>query len=115
MFFRLTIVSRGRLGIRYLDEAAAAGRKDRSIPLGQLDDLRVMVDGSAVEVFANGGAEVFASRWFCPEKDQLAITSTFAGKGVAYPMANTMAKMYAEAAAVAPVLKMPGWNETIPH
>ena len=105
----------GRLGIRYLDEQAAAGRKDRSIPLDCLDDLRVMVDGSAVEIFANGGAEVFASRWFCPEKADLAIANSFTAAGSVYPMANLMAEMYADAADKAPVLELPGWNETVPH
>ena len=105
----------GRLGIRYLDEAAAAGRKDRSIPLDELHDLRVMVDGSAIEIFANNGAETFASRWFCPEQPDLHIVSSFAASGTAYPMANTMAEMYEEAATRAPILKMPGWNETIEH
>ena len=105
----------GRLGIRYLDERAAAGRKDRSIPLDRLDDLRVLVDGSAVEVFANGGAETFASRWFCPEKADLDIESTFKAAGSVYPMANLMAEMYADAAGKAPTLELPGWNETVPH
>ena len=105
----------GRLGIRYLDEASAAGRKDRSIPLAELCDLRVLVDGSAIEIFANDGAETFASRWFGPEKADLTVTSTFTTAGTIWPMADTMADMYAEAAGRAPVLKMPGWNETIPH
>ena len=105
----------GRLGIRYLDEASAAGRKDRSIPLDQLSDLRVLVDGSAVEIFANAGAEVFASRWFCPEKEDLSIASTFSAAGTVYPMTNTMAEMYEIAATQAPVIDFLGWNETIPH
>lgn len=103
----------GRLGIRYLDEVSAAGRADRSIPLAELHDLRVLVDGSAVEVFANGGAEVFASRWFCPEKEELAVRSSFATGGTLFPMADTMAEMYAHAQV--PDLTLPGWNETIAH
>jgi beta-fructofuranosidase len=107
----------GRLGIRYLDEAAAAGRQDRSIPLDALDNLRVLVDGSAVEVFANDGAEVFASRWFCPEKESLVIASTFAHGGSIWSMKDVMGKEYAFARemGLAPDLAMPGWNETIPH
>ena len=103
----------GRLGIRYLNEEAAAGRTDRSIPLTELHNLRVLVDGSAIEIFANDGAEVFASRWFCPEKEDLQIASTFASAGTVWTMENTMASMYEEAAGKAPILKMPGWNETI--
>ena len=105
----------GRLGIRYLNEASAAGRKDRSIPLDTLSDLRILVDGSAIEIFANKGAETFASRWFGPERDDLAVASTFAAHGVAYPMENTMAQMYEQAASQAPILAMPAWNLTIPH
>ena len=105
----------GRFGIRYLDQVGAAGRTDRSIPLDRLDNLRVMVDGSAVEIYANDGAEVFASRWFCPEKADLHIASGFAATGTVYPMANTMAEMYATAAAKAPDLELPGWNVTIEH
>ena len=105
----------GRLGIRYLDEKSAAGRQDRSIPLDRLDNLRVMVDGSAIEIFANDGAEVFASRWFCPEQPDLHIENSFATTGTVYPMANTMAEMYEEAHDRAPILELPGWNETIEH
>ncbi|MBM6907240.1 MULTISPECIES: glycoside hydrolase family 32 protein [Collinsella] len=36
-------------------------------------DLRVLVDGSAVEVFADGGRIVFATRWF-PRADELTVT-----------------------------------------
>ena len=107
----------GRLGIRYLDEAAAAGRQDRSIPLNALDNLRVLVDGSAVEVFANDGAEVFASRWFCPEKESLAVASSFAGTGIVWPLEDVMSEEYRVATELgeAPDLDLPGWNETTPH
>ncbi|MDI9589499.1 MAG: glycoside hydrolase family 32 protein [Acidobacteriota bacterium] len=101
----------GRLGVRYLDEASSAGRTSRSIPLDGLDDLRVLVDGSVVEIFANGGAETFASRWFCPEAADLRVACTLSATGTVYPMADTMAQMYATAEA--PVLDLPGWNETI--
>ena len=107
----------GRLGIRYLDGASAAGRQDRSIPLDALGDLRVLVDGSAVEVFANGGAEVFASRWFCPQKEHLAVASSFAGTGIVWPLEDVMSEEYRVATELgeAPDLDLPGWNETIPH
>ena len=99
----------GRLGIRYLDETSAAGRKDRSIPLDALCDLRVLVDGSAVEIFANGGAETFASRWFGPEKAELDVSCSLAATGTVWPMRDTMAQMYATAEA--PVIDFVGWNE----
>jgi hypothetical protein len=77
----------------------------------------VLVDGSAVEVFANDGAEVFASRWFCPQKESLAVANTFAHGGSLWPMEDVMGKEYAFAKekGLAPDLAMPGWNETVPH
>lgn len=102
-------LERGRLGIRYLDEAAAAGRQERSVPVDGLADLRILVDGSAVEVFANGGAEVFASRWFCPERPDLTISNSFAAQCSVWPMEDVMSGVYATARA--PELHLPGWNE----
>jgi beta-fructofuranosidase len=99
----------GRLGIRYLDETSAAGRKDRSIPLDALCDLRVLVDGSAVEIFANDGAETFASRWFGPEKAELDVSCSLTATGTVWPMRDTMAQMYATAEA--PIIDFVGWNE----
>jgi hypothetical protein len=70
-----------------------------------------------VEVFANDGAEVFASRWFCPKKESLAVANTFAHGGSLWPMEDVMGKEYAFAKekGLAPDLAMPGWNETVPH
>lgn len=99
----------GRLGIRYLEQSAAAGRQERSVPLEGLSDLRVLVDGSAVEIFANGGAEVFASRWFCPEEKNLSVIVSFASEWTVWPMENVLADLYATA--TAPDLDLPGWNE----
>lgn len=98
-----------RLGIRYLVADHAAGRRERSVPLKKLRDLRVLVDGSAVEVFANDGAEVFASRWFCAEQPDLEVTNSFAtASGTVWAMEDTMSEVYASAQA--PDLKMPGFR-----
>ena len=101
----------GRLGIRYLDERAAAGRQARSVPADELFDLRVLVDGSAVEVFANDGAITFASRWFCDERPQLAISSSFSADGTVWPMEDVMSDVYASA--VVPDIALPGWNQEL--
>jgi len=51
------------------------------VPLdgGKLDDLRVLVDGSTVEVYANGGATVFSTRWFPHGEKGLRVRASFAG------------------------------------
>ncbi len=97
----------GTLSIRYLDARAAAGRQDRYIPLASLTDLRILVDGSVVEVYVNGGREVFSCRWFPHGEDALRILSTLdATEGHAWEMEDRMAQMYATA--IAPDLEQPG-------
>jgi sucrose-6-phosphate hydrolase SacC (GH32 family) len=39
-------------------------RTERQCPLSHADEIRVLIDGSAVEVFFNGGLRNFATRWF---------------------------------------------------
>ena len=85
----------GRLGLRYRNAQSAAGREERSIPCSALNDLRVFVDGSVVEVYANGGSSVFSSRWFCEQRSSVGITSTFACKSACvWPLEDTMSKVY---------------------
>jgi beta-fructofuranosidase len=99
----------GRLGVRYLDKHSAAGRQERSIPLDALRDVRMLVDGSAVEVYANGGAEVFSCRWFCTEAPDLAVTCSFDARRVtAWTMEDVMSDVYT--IAQAPDLTWPGWK-----
>ena len=60
----------GELVLRFLDavpgaqQGLGAGRTERRVPFEHLDNLRVLVDSSAVEVFANDGARALATRWF---------------------------------------------------
>lgn len=57
----------GSLTLRFTARGTAsigAGRTERSCAVENLSDVRVLVDSSAVEVFANGGRIVFATRWF---------------------------------------------------
>ncbi|MDO4797790.1 MAG: glycoside hydrolase family 32 protein [Coriobacteriales bacterium] len=99
----------GRLGIRYLQATHAAGRDERSVPLDCLRDVRVLVDGSAVEVYANDGAQVFSSRWFSGEGTSLAVHTSFAAREAhAWPMEDVLSEMYATAQA--PSITLPGWN-----
>ena len=97
----------GKLGVRYPTPEQGRGREERSIPLPHLDDLRVLVDGSVVEVYANGGTEVFSTRWFCDERSDLEVTCDFdASAATAYAMEDVLHEMYATAQA--PDIAMPG-------
>ena len=52
------------LALRFTDDAVGCGRVERSVSCVDLRDMRVLIDSSAVEVFANDGALAFATRWF---------------------------------------------------
>ena len=70
----------GTFGIHFADTAAgkeaAAGRSERFIRLETLRNIRIVVDASCVEVYANDGMEVFSTRWF-PAENKLRIRSNF--------------------------------------
>lgn len=86
----------GRFGVRYLVEKHAGGRSERSISLDELRSLRVLVDGSVVEAYVNGGRHVFSSRWFCEELCELAVVATFAFEmGRIWTMEDVLSDMYA--------------------
>ena len=68
--------SKGIFALQFIDEDTAAGRTQRSIKLKQLSDLRVIVDGSTVEIYLNDGRVVFSTRWF-PASERLTLNSTF--------------------------------------
>ncbi|MGL5312924.1 MAG: glycoside hydrolase family 32 protein [Peptostreptococcaceae bacterium] len=48
------------------------GRDSRSVKLEKLDNLRVLCDTSSLEIFINGGEEVFTTRFY-PNKENLGI------------------------------------------
>ena len=68
--------SKGIFALKFIDEDTAAGRTQRSIRLKELSDLRVIVDGSTVEIYLNDGRVVFSTRWF-PASERLTLSSTF--------------------------------------
>ena len=72
--------SKGIFSLQFIDKVTAAGRNQRSIELKQLSDLRVIVDGSTVEIYLNDGCVVFSTRWF-PASERLALNSTFVASG----------------------------------
>ena len=99
--------ARGRLGLRYLVPEHAGGREERSVPVDALENVRVLVDGSCVEVYANDGAVVFSSRWFADERDTLEVCCDLCARDAqAWPMQDVLGQMYATAQA--PDLAFPG-------
>ncbi|MBF4803352.1 MAG: GH32 C-terminal domain-containing protein [Lancefieldella parvula] len=68
--------SKGIFALQFIDEDTAAGRTQRSIRLKELSELRLIVDGSTVEIYLNDGRVVFSTRWF-PASEQLTLSSTF--------------------------------------
>lgn len=72
--------SKGIFTLQFIDKDTAAGRTQRSIELKQLSDLRVIVDGSTVEIYLNDGRAVFSTRWF-PASERLTLNSTFVASG----------------------------------
>jgi beta-fructofuranosidase len=85
-----------KLEISFSDAKVAGGRIDRQVPLSHLDDLRVLVDTSAIEIYANGGQTVFSTRWF-PTADMFKVEASFKSqKAVMYPMEDAMADAYVD-------------------
>ena len=64
---------------------AGGYRTVRRLPLselsaGKLDDLRMVIDTSAIEIYVNGGEHTMSTRWWPQEITNLAVTSTFAAR-----------------------------------
>ena len=83
--------------LRFLDtEGVGAGRTFRNSALEALHDLRVLVDDSAVEVFANGGRLALATRWF-PTADALRVSlEGTCSVAVAWPMGDGVRITYTQ-------------------
>ena len=89
--------SGNEMRVAFTDDAVACGRPNRVVPLSGgngLRDLRVLVDSSAVEVYANGGETVFSTRWF-PREDCLSVRSDLSAKTArVWPMEDALAATY---------------------
>ena len=68
--------SKDIFALQFIDEDTAAGRTQRSIRLKELSELRLIIDGSTVEIYLNDGRVVFSTRWF-PASERLTLSSTF--------------------------------------
>ena len=69
------------------------GRTERTTTCDDLRDLRVLIDSSAVEVFANDGELAFATRWF-PRAPRLALRLDGGGRGAVWEMGDGMEGTY---------------------
>lgn len=49
---------------------AGYGRDERKVKIEELKDLRIFIDTSSIEIFINGGSEVFSSRVFPSKEDK---------------------------------------------
>ena len=61
----------------------------RRLPLsalsaGKIEDIRLMVDTSVVELFVNDGEVTLTTRWFPMDIDTLHVTSTFSARHGGY-------------------------------
>ena len=85
----------GAARLRFLDKAVGAGRTERRVRLDAVESLRVLVDESGVEVYLNGGREVFSTRWF-PVRPNLDIAlACDCATARAWTMRDTMSNTYA--------------------
>ena len=67
--------------------------EERAAACPELRNLRVLVDSSAVEAFANDGELVFATRWF-PRLDNLRIDTKGQSLCIIWEMGDGMAGTY---------------------
>ena len=61
------------------------GRTRRSVPVGELRDLRILADASALEIFVNGGETVLTVKWY-PEGPERTLALQGSGRLAAYDM-----------------------------
>ena len=86
-----------KLEVSFGNAKVAGGRIDRQVPLDHLTDMRVLIDTSAIEIYANGGSVVFSTRWF-PTADMLKVEASFkSASAVMYPMEDAMANAWDDA------------------
>lgn len=59
--------------MEFQDNLLGSGRTMRGREITRLTDMRVIVDASCVEVFLNGGKDVFSTRFY-PEGEEIGVT-----------------------------------------
>lgn len=71
-----------------LSEEAGAGRKQRNalLPSGKLEEIRILADTTAVEIYLNHGEVVFSSRYYPATDRQLIRAEADSVSGMLFPM-----------------------------
>ena len=59
--------------MEFKDKLLGSGRTMRGREMTRLTDMRVIVDASCVEVFLNGGKDVFSTRFY-PDGEEIEVT-----------------------------------------
>lgn len=75
----------------------AGGRETRTAPVEKLRNLRILMDTSALEIFANDGEIVLTTRWY-PAEEARRLTLRGRGSAVIYPLRPMETAIYAEKA-----------------
>lgn len=83
----------GAVCLRFADDAVGCGRTERAARCGDVRDLRVLVDSSAVEVYVNEGALVLSTRWF-PRSPALSLAASGVDGVTAWEMGDGMSGTY---------------------
>ncbi len=80
------VVEDGLATLQFIDDEVGQGRMTRRAKVASLDDLRIVVDTSVLEIYLNGGRTVFSTRYY-QEADELEIRiETQATSAVTYPL-----------------------------
>ena len=64
--------------MEFKDKLLGSGRTMRGRKMTRLTDMRVIVDASCVEVFLNGGKDVFSTRFY-PDGEEIEVTVSAPG------------------------------------
>lgn len=85
----------GLCSLRFVGgEDVSGGRQERHCAIDHVDDLRILIDSSAIEIFANDGRQAFASRWF-PTADKLTVKLEGEAASIkAWTMGDGMAEIW---------------------
>lgn len=60
----------GQMLFKYENEIAGAGRNKRKAKVSELNNIRILADTSAVELYLNDGEIVFSTRYY-PDREDL--------------------------------------------